>query len=160
MNPAPGFTRTFLNVKEFFSFAKAEFMQQEPSSLSWEEAVCAREERVTAEEELLNAREHRLSNQQKELQQRLRALEAQKRAFLEAEEAFQVRAALDKERLEQGMLNTEWWTRMEMETASKEAIRAKDEAIKSRDQKISRLKKDLAHEEKRREQAREDLRRI
>ena len=42
----------------------------------------------------------------------------------------------------------------------KETIWAKDEAIKSRDQKISRLKKDLAHEEKRREQARDDLRRV
>ena len=48
-----------------------------------------------------------MSNQHEELQQRLRALEVQKRTFLEAEEAFQARVALDEERLEQGMLNME-----------------------------------------------------
>ena len=62
MKPAPGFTRTFPNVKEFLAFAKAEFKQQEPLSPSWKEAVGAHEERVAAEEELLNARELRLSN--------------------------------------------------------------------------------------------------
>ena len=62
-NPAPRFTRTFPNVKEFLAFAKAEFKQQEPSSSSWEEAVRAREERVVVEEELLHARELRLTNQ-------------------------------------------------------------------------------------------------
>ena len=90
----------------------------------------AREERVTMEEELLNAREQRLSNQQKKLQERLQELEAQKKAFLEAEEAYQARAALDDERLEQGMLNVEGWTRIEMEAKAEETIRAKDEAIK------------------------------
>ena len=85
------------------------------------------------------------------MQQLLRVLEAQKRIFLEAEEAFQARAALDEERLEQGMLNMEGWTRMEVEAATKKTIWEKDEAINSRDQKISRLKKDLDQEEKRRE---------
>ena len=42
----------------------------------------------------------------------------------------------------------------------KETIRAKDEAIKSRDRKISILKEDLAHDEKRRKQARDDLRQV
>ena len=88
------------------------------------------------------------------------ALEAQKKAFLEAEEAYQARAALDEDRLEQGMLNMEGWTRMEVEAATKKNIRAKDEAINSRDQKISKLKEDLAHEKKCREQAQEDIRRI
>ena len=54
----------------------------------------------------------------------------------------------------------EGWTRIEMEAKTKETIWAKDEAIKSRDQKISRLKKDLAHEKKHRGQARDDLRRV
>ena len=120
----------------------------------------AREEWVAAEEELLNARELRLSNRHKELQQRLRSLDAHRKAFLEAEEAFQARAALDEERLEQGMLNVERWNRIEMEAKAKETIRAKDEVIKSKDQKISRLKKDLAHEEKHRGQARDDLWRV
>ena len=81
-----------------------------------------REERVAAEEELLNARELRLTNKHKELQQRLRALEAQKRTFLEGEEAFQAREALDEEYLGQGMLNMEGWTRMEVEAAIKKTI--------------------------------------
>ena len=67
---------------------------------------------------------------------------------------FHARATLNKERLVQGILNMEGWTRIEVEAKTKETIRAKDKAIKSRDQKISRLKKDLPHEEKRREQAR------
>ena len=50
---------------------------------------------------------------------------------------MQARAALDEERLEQGMLNIEGWTRMEVEAVTKKTIRAKDEAIRSRDQKIS-----------------------
>ena len=41
------------------------------------------------------------------MQERLRELEAQKKALLEAEEAYQARAALDEDRLEQGMLNME-----------------------------------------------------
>ena len=49
---------------------------------------------------------------------------------------------------------------MEVEAATKKTIRAKDEAIKSRDQKIARLKEDLAHEKKRREQTRDDIQRI
>ena len=73
------------------------------SSTSEEEALRAREERVVMEEELLNAREHRLSGQQKKLQQRLQELKAQEKAFLEAEEAYQIRVALDEDRLEQGM---------------------------------------------------------
>ena len=38
-----------------------------------------------------------------------------------------------------------------MEEETKVTIQAKDEAIKSRDRRISRLKEDLAHEEKRRD---------
>ena len=119
-----------------------------------------REERVAVEEELLNAREHRLSNQQGELQQCLRALEAQERTFLEAKEAYQARAAHDEDRLEQGMLNMEGWTRIEVRAETKETIQAKDDAIASRDREISWLKKDLAHEEKRRGKTRDDLRRV
>ena len=52
------------------------------------------------------------------------------------------------------MLNVKGWTRIEMEAKAKETIQVKDEAIKSRDQRISRLKDDLAHEEKRWGQAR------
>ena len=150
----------FPNIEEFLAFMKAELKQHEPSSSSREVAVRAREERVAVEEELLNAWEHRLSKKQNELQQHLCALEAQKKAFLEAEEAYQVRADLDEDRLEQGMLNVEGWTRMEVEAAMKKTIRAKDEAIRSRDQKISRLKEDLAHEKKCQEQTREDIRKI
>ena len=95
----------FPNIKEFLAFAKAELKQPEPPSSSGEEVMRAREERVAIEEELLNAREQRLSNQQKKMQERLRELEAQKKAFLEAEEAYQARAALDEDRLEQGMSN-------------------------------------------------------
>ena len=120
----------------------------------------AREDQIAADEEFLNARELRLSRQHEELQQRLRTLEAQKKTFLEAEEMFQTRVALDEERLEQGMLNVEESTRIEVEAETKDAIRAKDEAIKSRDRKISRLKEDLAHEERRRGQTRDDLRRV
>ena len=120
----------------------------------------AREERVAMEEELLNAREQRLSNQQKKLQDRLRELEAQKKAFLEAEEAYQARAALDEDRLEQGMLNVEGWTRKEVEAMTEKAIREKDEVIRSKDHKISRPKEDLSHEKKRREQTRVDIQRI
>ena len=47
-----------------------------------------------------------------------------------------------------------------MRAETKETIRANDEAITTRDQKISRLKEDLAHEKKCREQTREDIRRI
>ena len=100
MSPEPGFTQTFPNVKEFLAFAKAELKQQEPLPPSGEEVMRACEERVAMEEELLNAREQRLSNQQKKLQGRLRELEAQKKAFLEAEEAYQARAALDEDHLE------------------------------------------------------------
>ena len=105
---------------------------------------------VAANEEMLNARVLRLSRQQEELQQRLRTLEAQKKAYLEAEEAIQIRAALDVERLEQGMSNVAGWTRHEVKAETAETIRMKDETIASRDRKISRLKKDLAHEVKRR----------
>ena len=49
---------------------------------------------------------------------------------------------------------------IEMEARTKETIWEKDEAIKSRVRKISRLIKDLAYEEKRRKQARDDLRRV
>ena len=87
--------------------------------------MCSSDLRVAVEEELLNAWEHRLSKKQNELQQRLCALEAQKRTFLGAEEAYQARAALDEECLEQGMLNVEGWTRMEVEAATKKTIRAK-----------------------------------
>ena len=68
--------------------------------------------------------------------------------------------ALDEERLEQGMLNVEGWTRMEVEVATEKTIREKNEVILSRDHKISRLKEDLAHEKKHREQTREDIQRI
>ena len=89
------------------AFVKAEIDRQVPSPSAREEEVHAREERVAADEELLNARELRLSREHEELQQRLRMLKAQEKAFLEAEEMFHARAALDEEWLEQGMLNME-----------------------------------------------------
>ena len=115
---------------------------------------------MAADEEQQNARELRLSCQHEESQQCLRTLEAQKKTFLKTEEMFQARAVLDEERLEKGMLNVEGWTRIEVEVEMKETIRVKDEAIKSRDQKISKLKEDLAHEEKQQGQSRDYCRRV
>ena len=114
------------------AFARAEIERQAPSPSSREEEVHAREAWVAADEE---------------------------KAYLEAEEMFQTRAALDEERLEQGMLNMAGWTRHEVEAETAETIRVKDEAITSRDHKISRLMKDLAHQVKCLGQVREDFRR-
>ena len=110
----------FPNVREFFS--KAEVERQAPSPSSREEEVRSREERLAVDEDLLNAHELSLSRQHEELQQRIRTLEAQKKTFLEAEELLQARAALNEKCLEQGMLNVEGWTRIEVEAATEKTI--------------------------------------
>ena len=57
------------------------------------------------------------------------------------------------------MSNVAGWTRHEVKAETPETVRMKDATIASRDRKISRLKKDLAYEVRRRGQVQEDFQR-
>ena len=128
-DPASGFTRSVPSTREFLAFVRAEVERSAPHGSAREEELHAREAHVAADEERLDARELRVSRLEETLQWRLRELEDQERAYLEVTEQFQIRAAQDEDRLEQGMDNAVEWTRHEVTLKSEGVLQEKDRTI-------------------------------